>query len=431
MRIVVVGAGVIGLSTAWTLVEAGHEVVLVERADGPAAGASGRNGAQLSYAFVSPLASPGTLAALPRLLLQRDSPLRFHPRLSPALWRWCWQFLRACTPAQVERTTRTLLALADLSRERFAQWRQGVPDDAIAFRRNGKLVLFHDAAAWQAAQRQWALQSAWGPAQQLCSAAECLAREPALRPDPALQGGVLTPGEEVADCALVCEQLAQQLSQRPGFAAHWRTEALGWQVQGGRVRALRVRGTGGEQSIAGDAFVVANGSAAPALLRPLGVPLPVLPLKGYSIELPAAALPAMPRASVTDSAAKTVFAPLGEGAAARLRVAGIAELGVRDLALDDRRVAQLLAAVERRFGLRERPRDLQPWAGLRPTTPTGLPRIGRAGRWPNLYLNTGQGMLGFTLAFGSAAQLAACLEGRPSLLPEHALQALQPARAAS
>jgi D-amino-acid dehydrogenase len=197
------------------------------------------------------------------------------------------------------------------------------------------------------------------------------------------------------------------------------------------VRALRVRSPGGEQSIAGDAFVVANGSAAPALLRPLGVPLPVLPLKGYSIELPAAALPAMPRASVTDSAAKTVFAPLGEGATARLRVAGIAELGVRDLALDDRRVVQLLAAVERRFGLRERPRDLQPWAGLRPTTPTGLPRIGRAGRWPNLYLNTGQGMLGFTLAFGSAAQLAACLEGRPSLLPEHALQALQPARAAS
>jgi D-amino-acid dehydrogenase len=431
MRIVVVGAGIIGLSTAWTLVEAGHEVLLVERAPGPAAGASGRNGAQLSYAFVSPLASPGTLAALPRLLLDPGSPLRFRPGLSPALWQWCWQFLRACTPAQVESTTRALLALAGLSRERFAHWRAGVADEAIEFRRTGKLVLYHGDEAWRAAQRQFALQQAWGPAQQLCSAEECRAHEPALRDDATLRGGVFTPGEEVADCERVCALLLQRLQQQPGFAARWRTEAVGWETGAGdRLQALRVHGPAGEhERLAADAFVVAGGSRAPALLRPVGVKLPVLPLKGYSLELPASALPAMPRVSVTDSRAKTVFAPLGEGEAARLRVAGVAELVGQDLRIDERRIDQLLRSAAQRFGLRSRPADLKPWAGLRPATPTGLPCIGAAGGLRNLYLNTGQGALGFTLAFGSAAQLAACMSGQASPLPAAWAEAFDPLRA--
>jgi D-amino-acid dehydrogenase len=429
MRVVVVGAGIVGLGSAWALAQAGHEVTLVDRAAGPASGASGRNGAQLSYAFVSPLASPSTLKSLPHLMFERDSPLCFRPGLSPEVWRWCWQFLRACNRAQVERTTRALLALADLSRERFAAWRSTLPADAIDYRRTGKLVLYHDAAAWKSAQAQLELQAPWGPTQRLLDAAECRRLEPALRHDAALQGAVFTPDEEVADCARVCEQLLRSLNATPGFTALWNTEALEWEHAGDRIAALHVRAHQGTRPLAADAFVVAGGAQSPSLLRPLGLRLPVQPIKGYSIELPATSLQAMPRHSVTDSAAKTVFAPLGEGEGARLRVAGVAEIVGPDLRIDPRRIEQLLRATDRRFGVQVRPADLKPWAGLRPATPTGLPCIGAAGGFRNLFLNAGQGMLGFTLAFGSAAQLVAAMAGQPSPLPASVSQAFQSAGA--
>jgi D-amino-acid dehydrogenase len=412
MRIVVVGAGIVGLSTAWTLSEAGHEVVLVERADAPAAGASGQNGAQLSYAFVAPLASPATLRGLPAMLLDRDSPLRFRPGLSVDTWRWCLQFAAACRSSRAERTTHELLKLASLSRDRFAQWRATLRDAAIDFERNGKLVLYRSASAWQAAQRQVALQAPLGPAQRLCSAAECLQLEPALGAhEAAIAGGVLTPDEEVADCAQVCVALAQALSRRPGFEAHWQTEAIGWRWQGERIAALQVRHRGQVRELQADAFVIANGVGAPGLAASLGLRLPIAPLKGYSIDLPDSALERMPRHSITDSAGKVVFAPLGDGAHRRLRVAGMAELVGHDLRIDARRIEQLLQAAGHWFGLRRRPIDLRPWAGLRPATPTGLPLIGAARGWRNLYVNAGQGALGFTLAFGSAARLAALIGG--------------------
>ncbi len=415
MRIVVVGAGIVGLSTAWTLVEAGHEVVLAERASAPAAGASGQNGAQLSYAFVAPLASPATLRGLPAMLLHGDSPLRFRPGLSVDTWRWCLQFAAACRSSRAERTTHELLRLAALSRERFARWRNTLHDDAIDFQRNGKLVVYRSAAAWQAAQQQVALQAPLGPAQRLCSAAECLQLEASLGAHGAgIAGGVLTPDEEVADCAQVCLALAQALSRRPGFEAHWQTEAIGWRRQGERITALQVRHREQMHELKADAFVIANGVAAPALAAPLGLRLPIAPLKGYSIELPASALERMPRHSITDSAEKIVFAPLGDGERRRLRVAGMAELVGHDLRIDSGRIEQLLQATGRWFGLRRRPADVRPWAGLRPATPTGLPVIGAARGWRNLYVNAGQGALGFTLAFGSAARLAALIGGPSS-----------------
>ena len=422
MRIAVVGAGITGLATARTLVDAGHEVVLVERAGIPASAASAQNGGQLSYAFVAPLASPATLWQIPRLMLDPGSPLRVRPGLSAAAWRWCIDFLLACSARQARDTTSVLLSLGALSRERFGAWRTGLDGNPIEFERNGKLVIYRDAGSWRAAQRQVALQAGRGPEQQLCSPLDCLRAEPSLLNDEApLHGGVLTPSEEVADCERVCRVLADSLAGQPGFEAHWHTDVLGWDHDGERVGALRLRGPAGEQRLPADAFVVASGVAAPRLLAPLGVRLPIAPLKGYSIELPAARLRAMPRLSVTDSAVKVVFAPLGAGERLRLRVAGMAELVGPNLQIDERRIAQLAEATRSLFGFstpqwRPQLADLRPWAGLRPATPTGLPCIGRAGRWRNLYVNAGQGALGFTLAFGSAAVLAAELLGGPSPL---------------
>jgi len=408
---VVVGAGIIGLTSAHALLEAGHHVTLIDSAGGPASGTSQRNGAQMSYAFVAPLASADTLRSLPSLLLDRQSPLRFRPGLSPAVWRWCLRFLWACNSRQAMATTRGLLELAELSRQQFTQWRSRHDDARIDFRRNGKLVLYRHARAWDGAQRQLASQAEWGPPQQLCDASQCLDIEPALREDRApLAGGVLTPGEEVADCALVCRQLLQDMRGHPRFEARWRTRALRWKTTRTRAAALLAEDADGLSSLlSADAFVVANGVHAPALLQPLGMHLSVTPLKGYSIELPASSLMNFPRHSITDSARKVVFAPLGEGAGRRLRVAGMAELVGHDLRIDDRRIEQLLEATHCCFGLADRPQDIHPWAGLRPATPTGLPVIGPVRAWTNVFINAGHGALGQTLSFGAAARLCSLI----------------------
>lgn len=410
MDIVVVGAGIIGLTSAHSLLEAGHHVTLIDRATGPASGASHRNGAQMSYGFVSPLASADTLRALPHMLLARRSPLRFRPSFSPTIWGWCLRFLRACNGQQAMATTRGLLELAQLSRQQFTKWRTRHADAQIHFRRNGKLVLYRDARSWDGARRQLESQAAWGPSQQICDAAQCVDAEPALASDQSpIVGGVLTPSEEVADCAMVCRQLLQEMLEYGRFEARWHTRALRWETTRSRAAALVIEDAKGKTTLAADAFVVANGVDAPALVRPLGLGLPITPLKGYSIELPATSLMNYPTHSITDSASEVVFAPLGDGADRRLRVSGMSELVGHDLRIDARRIDQLLDTTQRCFGLRDRPDDIRPWAGLRPATPTGLPVIGAARVWPNVFINAGHGSLGQTLSFGAAARLCSLI----------------------
>ncbi|MCU0945441.1 MAG: D-amino acid dehydrogenase [Rubritepida sp.] len=412
MHVLVLGAGVVGLATAYTLAREGHAVTVLDAEAAVARGASGANGGQLSYNYVAPFAAPGVWRQVPGWLMDRDGPLRLRPSPDPHQWRWMLAFLGACTRGAVELATRRLLLLSLLSRELTREVAaRGVTE--FGFARAGKLVLQGSAAAMAGAGRQMALQAALGGApQRALTRAECLALEPALATIAhRIAGGIHTPEEDAGDCRLFCEGLAAWL-QRGNLPVSLRL--------GLRVRQLiraegRLRGVATEAgALEADAVVLATGLGTRGLLRPLGWDPPLSPIKGYSLTLPVTREDAAPRVSVTDSARKLVYARLGN----TLRVAGMADLVGEDRALREARLSALLRQARAAFpeaGDWEGP--VAPWTGLRPATPTGLPILGRTGLAPNLFLNIGHGSLGWTLAMGSAAVVAAEIAGRAPPIP--------------
>jgi len=401
MHVCVLGAGIVGLATAWQLNRQGFQVSVIDRA-APGAGASGGNGAQLSYSYVQPLADPSIWKQLPQLLLSPSSPLKLRPQLDPLQWRWALAFLAACNARTSRESTASLLALAARSRAAFEAMRADIAPDCD-FSATGKLVLYAGAASLAGAQRQLDLQRAMGSQQRLVTADECIAIEPALASYRArIAGAVHTPSECAADCLKVCTELLRALRAR-GVRFLLDTEITGFDARDGRVAAVHTAAG----DVEADAFVMALGTASHRLGRQLGAYLPVYPLKGYSITLevdPAAG--AAPRVSVTDSARKVVFARIGS----RLRVAGMAELVGHDASIPAQRIEALAQATRAVFPHAGRLDALQPWTGMRPATPTGVPIVGRLEGAPsNMVFNTGHGALGFTLAFGSAERVAQAL----------------------
>jgi D-amino-acid dehydrogenase len=403
MKVAVIGAGIVGAASAYALARAGHEVHLVDAASGPAQGASLANGAQLSYSYVEPLASPSTLTGLPAMLLAPRSPLMFRPRLDWRQWLWGIQFLAACTPAQTRRGTESLLNLARSSRDTLERW---VSEEAwrFGFARNGKLVLCPSEASLAHQRAQVAFQASLGCEQQVLDTADCIAREPALAAyAPFFKGGVWTASECVADPHRLASAMVDSLAAR-GATMHWNQRARGWRAGHGRVEALDLQAPDGTRStLKADAFVLATGVESPRLAARLGLHLPIYPLRGYSVTLTPRTPQRLPVASITDLSRKTVFAPLD----GRLRVAAMVEMAGHDRAVPQERVQRMLDAADALFpGLIDREQDPRPWAGLRPATPTSVPIVGPAAGWSNLWLNVGHGALGLTLAAGSARAVA-------------------------
>jgi D-amino-acid dehydrogenase len=410
-RACVLGAGVVGSAAAYALARDGWRVTLVDAHARPGQGASRANGGQLSYSYVEPLATPAALRSLPRWLLSPDSPLRWRPRAEAAHPRWLLQFMAACRWPQVRATTDALLGLSFLSRDALHRWLGEIPGlrEAIHHARPGKLVLHRDPAQRAAAQRQIDWQRRHGCDQRIVEADACVALEPALAAGGGgpIAFGVWTPDEEAADAA----RLADGLARAAGAALRLGHRAQALEVRAGRVAALRCEDGA---AIEADHFVLAGGPAAAGLLRPLGIALPIEPIRGYSITLPIADDAAAPRASITDAGRKLVHARLGD----RLRTAGFAELCGPHPVVDARRIAALRDAVEATFPGACDLSDPRPWAGLRPATPSGRPMVGPT-RLPNLWIDAGQGALGLTLAAGSAELLAALMDGRePPVPPE-------------
>ncbi|WP_431281420.1 D-amino acid dehydrogenase [Humitalea sp. 24SJ18S-53] len=408
MDVLVLGAGVTGLCAGYALARDGHAVTIVERNPEAAREASFANGGQLSYSYVAPLAGPGVIPKIPGWLLNPESPMRFRPRLDPGQWRWGMKFLAACNPTMADLTTRRLLRLSALSRRLVHRL---VEEESLAFSydRSGKLVVLSDQGSFDGARALMDFQAKLGCTQQALDTAEVLRLEPSLaRIAPRLVGGIYTPDEEAGDCRAFCLGLSDILAERYGVRFRWGTHVSQLVAQGGRLRAVMTAAGAMEA----DAFVLAAGAAAGALLRPLGFALPLYPLKGYSLTLPVTNPAAAPQISVTDAARKVVYARLGD----RMRVAGMADLVGYDTTIRPARLDLLVREARDAFPDAADWMRIGPWTGLRPATPTSAPILGLVPGLENLALDVGQGALGFTLAMASGRIVADALAGRQAAI---------------
>lgn len=411
MDIIVIGAGIVGLSTAWALQKDGHRVTVVDAHDRVGAGTSEANGGQLSYRYVAPLADPDILAKIPGWMLRSDAPVRFRPRFDPAQWRWLLQFLAACNTRDKQHTVAALLPLSLLSRAIVHEW-VDVHRLQFDFVRNGKLIVHRDPSSFHSARALLAAHAELAEQQQALDADACVALEPALRHlRNALAGGIHTPSEDAGDCLKLCEALARTMQS----GANPVSFTLGSPItrlltNGGRLSGVTL----GADMLQADAVVLCTGIATQALLAPLGLQLPILAVKGYSLTLALTADSAAPSVSVTDYQRKIVYARLGT----RLRVAGMADITGADAGIVPARVATLRRETREAFGDWTTRADASAWSGLRPATPGGRPIVDRAPGLDNLWLNVGHGALGFTLAAGCGALVADRIAGRPASIPD-------------
>jgi len=399
-QVIVIGGGVVGLTSAWWLLEAGYRVTLLERAPQVGTGTSFSNGGQLSYRYVSPLADAGVPLKALQWLFQEHGPLRLRLQADPHQWRWLAAFLANCRADANRKTTQTLLQLGELSRRGMAQLAPIVAPAEFAWRDAGKLVVYRSRKAFDAATARFDRKGGGD----VWDAAACVAREPALAAiEDKLAGGIYNGGEAVADCYAFCVALADRLRAHPRFAGFIQGDATRILTAGGRVTGLQTA-TG---IVAADAYVLAAGMPSRTLALTAGMSLPLYPLKGYSLSAPIRQDDVAPAISVTDFERKVLYARIGD----TLRVAAMVDMVGEDLSLDARRLASLTRQVRETMPRAADYNHILPWAGLRPATPDSAPIVGPT-RLSNLWLNVGHGPLGFTFACGTASLLTDLMRGR-------------------
>lgn len=397
MRVIIIGAGVVGAATAYFVAQRGHDVTLLDRHEQPAQGTSFANAGQLSYSYTDTLADPGVLRRLPGILLGRD--VAMHVRIDAALVPWGLRFLWQCTRERADSNTIQLLQLASRSSDALDTLLADLPLD-FAHRAAGKLMVTSSPQTVLGLQRRAGIKRTHGVQVEIIDAKQCLEIEPALQGwRSPIAGAAYAKTDDVGDAQVFTRELCTAMLGRglckvvtnvevKGLLRH-RRQVVGVDTSYGPMEA--------------DAVIVCAGVGAPALVRGTGVHIPIYPLKGYSVTAQPGSQPL--HVSVTDLDRKIVFATLD----GKVRLAGLADCVGADASIERQRVADLVRLG--REALPEAARfdePLQAWAGLRPATPSGLPIVG-ATRVRGLYLNVGHGALGWTLACGTAQQLAAGL----------------------
>jgi D-amino-acid dehydrogenase len=407
MNVIVLGAGVIGVTSAWYLQRAGHQVTVIERNAAPACETSFANGGQISVSHAEPWANPSAPLKVLKWLWRDDAPLLFRLRADSAQWRWVLRFLRECTPGRSRGNMIQLLKLGTHSRSCLQQLRDelGLQYDQ---RTRGILHFYTDAREFDAAIEPARVMRELGCERQVIDRDEVLRIEPAMKAIASrIVGATYTSADESGDVQRFTTALAAH-AQQAGVAFRFGTRVQALHTEGGAVNGVElVAEHGGYETLKADAVVVAMGSHSTALLAPLGLRLPVYPAKGYSATLPVLDESAAPTVSLTDDEYKLVFSRFGD----RLRIAGTAELDGFGLALNRTRCEAIVRRTLEVFPGCSRPELANYWAGLRPATPGNVPLIGRT-RWRGLFLNTGHGTLGWTHACGSGQALAEIVSGR-------------------
>ncbi|WP_324035634.1 D-amino acid dehydrogenase [Aeromonas caviae] len=401
MDIVVLGGGVVGVTSAWYLAKAGHKVTLLERRDGVALETSHANAGQISPGYASPWAAPGIPLKAAKWLLQKHAPFTVRPTSDPFQLRWMLKMFANCTPAAYAVNKGRMVRLAEYSRDCMKQLRGELALDYEG-RQLGTLQLFRSQAQLDASQRDIAVLEEYGVPYQSLNADGCEEVEPALaRVRGKVVGGLRLPGDETGDCFRFTQALADE-ARRLGVNFVFNCAIDEVEIAKGRAVAVRA----GEQRFQADAIVCALGSYGTSFLRPLGIELPVYPVKGYSLTLPMTDAEGAPRSTVLDETYKVAITRFDE----RIRVGGMAELSGFNLALNPRRHDTLAMVVRDLFPQGGNLEQATFWTGLRPMTPDGTPLVGPS-PIPGLWLNTGHGTLGWTMAAGSGQLLSDLISG--------------------
>ncbi|WP_263770968.1 D-amino acid dehydrogenase [Propionivibrio soli] len=415
MKVLILGAGVVGVSSAWYLAKDGHEVTVVDRQPGAGLETSFANGGQISVSHAEPWSNPHAPARALSWFGREDAPLLFRLRWDTALFDWSVRFLRECTPGRTRSNIRDIVTLALYSREQLKALRQETAIEYDHLER-GILHVYTDPKEFASAVEASKVLREFGCDRRTVDADECVAIEPALKAArPLLVGGDYTVADESGDAQCFTRKLAE-LCESKGVKFRYGVSVERLATDGSGVGGVIAKTPRGDETISADAYVVALGSYSPRMVRPLGIRLPVYPAKGYSATVPLGESSVAPTVAMTDDGHKLVFSRLGQ----RLRIAGTAEFNGYNTELNQVRCEALMSRTHELFP------ELRPagkpefWCGLRPSTPSNVPYIGRSGI-PNLFLNTGHGTLGWTMACGSGTALADIVAGRKPEVPLRAM----------
>ena len=406
MHILVLGAGVVGTTTAWYLQKQGHQVTVVDRQNQAGLETSYANGGQISVSHAEPWANPSAPLKVMKWLFQPDAPLLFRPTLDPAQWRWALSFLGQCTSARAAHNIRQIVNLGTYSRSQLQALRKeaGIEYDHLE---KGILHFYTNPAEFDGAMEPTRIMQDLGCDRQVIDADRSVELEPALKPiRNRIAGATYTSEDESGDARMFTQNLAKRCAEA-GVEFRYGTEILGFERAGERVLGIQTLRDGHHETLRADAYVLSMGSFSAALASQLGIFLNIYPAKGYSITVPVKNEEAAFNVSLTDDEYKLVYSRLGD----RMRVAGTAELNGYSRKLNYTRcraIVRRTAEVMPEAGYWD---QAEFWTGLRPATPSNVPYIGKS-HFANLYLNTGHGTLGWTHSCGSAAALADIIDGR-------------------